>query len=355
MDIQAEIRKILETYGTGSLSMSGPDNAAMRCPFHSKSDGSLERSPSFAMNIATGLYLCHSCGAKGNLFTFFRDIGVPRDEIRFKYQHLIDAAKNNLPAAADPRTAQLIDKHPVDHRVLGLLDYCPNDLLRAGFTEETLQSFEVGFDRWHMRTTYPIRDIAGQLVAISGRAIDADNYPRYKIYNKEYAVWGLPPRENWERSNVLYNAWRLYADLYHARTPAEIILVEGFKACMWVHQAGLTSVSALLGHYLTQPQRWILDGLGGTIYMFLDNNWQGWHGCEQAALQLAHGTDVRVILYPERLKDDDDAQPDSCTVEEIREQKARAIDFWAFRALRRQLHRETNTLRDPHIERRRTS
>jgi len=28
------------------------------------------------MNVSTGLFLCHSCGAKGNLYTFFRDLGI---------------------------------------------------------------------------------------------------------------------------------------------------------------------------------------------------------------------------------------------------------------------------------------
>lgn len=332
MDVTFEIQNIIQTYLTG-VGHTGPENLSARCPFHKKADGSMEKSPSFAMNTRTGLYLCHSCGAKGNLFTFFRDLGMPREEIKLRYQSLIDAAKNNLPVAQSPISAELISKSPIDHRLLGLLDYCPNDLLQAGFTEKTLKDFEVGFDQWHMRTTYPIRDLAGQLVAISGRTV-IDAKPRYKFYDKEFLVWNLPPRDGWLRGNVLYNAWRLYSNLYNSTDPSEIILVEGFKACMWVHQAGFTNVAALLGHYLTDPQRWIVEDLGGTVYMFLDNNWQGWHGCEQAGLKLAKAMNVKVILYPERLKDDDKAQPDSCTPEEIRYQKENAIDFWKFRALR---------------------
>ena len=290
------------------------------------------------MNVQTGLYFCHSCGAKGNLFTFFRDLGMPRQEIQLNFEQLIEAAKTNLPAAKNPITAQLIDKNPIDHRLLGLLDYCPNDLVQAGFWHSTLKYFEIGFDQWHLRTTYPIRDLAGQLVAISGRAVSADNHPRYKIYNKEYMVWGLQPRADWEKGNVLYNAWQNYSAIYHRSEPTDLIVVEGFKACMWVHQAGLPTVTALLGDHMTEQQQWIIEdmvgGGGGYVYMFLDNNWQGWRGCDRAGARLARSSKVRVMMYPERLQDVEEAQPDSCTPEEILYQKERAIDFYSFRAMR---------------------
>lgn len=335
MDVGYEIEQVIRTHLTG-VGHTGPDNFSARCPFHFKSDGSQERSASFAMNRHTGLYLCHSCGAKGNLYTFFRDLGLPRTEIQLNYQPLIDAAKSNLPAIQDPLKAEVFDKNPLDHRVLGLLDYEPTDLVQSGFSSETLRHFDVGFDRWHYRTTYPIRDLGGSLVAISGRSVHEGVQPRYKIYDKEYLAWGLPQREGWKRGNVLYNGHRLWG-LYLSRERPEIILVEGFKACMWVHQAGLTNVGALLGHYLSQPQMWILEDLtsgGGYVYMFLDNNWQGWHGCETAGRQLARSTKVKVMMYPERLREDDSAQPDSCTPEEIHHAKETAIDFYSFRAMR---------------------
>jgi len=335
MDVDYEIEQVLRAHVHG-IGKSGPDNITGRCPFHRKADGSEEKSPSFAMSTRNGLYFCHSCGAKGNLYTFFRDLGIPRQEITLQYQNLIDAAKDNLSGPINATKAEIFDKNPLDHRVLGMLDYEPNDLRESGFTSETLRHFEVGFDRWHCRTTYPIRDLGGSLVAISGRSV-IGAMPRYKIYDKEYMVWGLPQREGWQRGNVLYNGHRLYG-LYHQREPVDIFVVEGFKACMWVHQAGHTNVGALLGHYMTEPQRWILEDLtgggGGTVYMFLDNNWQGWHGCETAGRQLAKSVKVKVCMYPARLRDDDKAQPDSCTPEELWQLKETAVDFYSFRAMR---------------------
>src|SRR5688572_15827069 len=225
MDVRYEIENLIRAQLSG-VGRTGPNDLSARCPFHRKSDGSQERSPSFAMALDTGLYFCHSCGAKGNLYTFFRDLGMERQEIELNYKNLIDAAKGNLPAAKDPIRAEIFDKNPLDHRLLGLLDYEPNDLRQAGFTSETLKHFEVGFDQWHFRTTYPIRDLGGSLVAISGRSVNGA-VPRYKVYNKEYMTWGLPPRDEWQRGNVLYNGHRLYS-LYQSRDPVDIIVVEGF-------------------------------------------------------------------------------------------------------------------------------
>jgi DNA primase len=283
------------------------------------------------MHLSTGLYLCHACGAKGNLYTFFKDLGVPRQEILNNYKLLLDAAKEHLPAAKNPIKAELFDKNPIDHKLLGLLDYVPHDLLRAGFTEQTLQTFDVGFDRWHMRVTYPIRDLGGQLVAISGRTV-IDQQPRYKIYTDEYKVWDLPPRESWGKANVLYNAWRCYADLYHRTQGGEIVIVEGFKACMWAHQCGIGNVAALMGDHMSEQHQWIIEDTGATVYLFLDNNDAGWKGCMRAGRALRPSMNVRVILYPERLRQDDKAQPDSLTPEEIQRAKEQSLDFWDFRA-----------------------
>ena len=41
------------------------------CPFHDESN------PSFSMNLETGLYLCHSCGDKGNAYQFAEAMNHP--------------------------------------------------------------------------------------------------------------------------------------------------------------------------------------------------------------------------------------------------------------------------------------
>ena len=329
MDVEYEIQQIVDRY-VGRSGRSGANNISAPCPFHTRADGTPERNPSFAINVSTGLYICHSCGASGNLYGFLRDMGVAKTTIESTYRSIIDEASKNLPPPQDYRTAQLADKSPIDDRVLGLFDYCPKDLLDDGFRPDVLRHFEIGFDRWHYRDTYPIRDLTGKLTAINGRSVTGAQ-PRHKIYDTEYKVWSMPERTGWQKSNVLYNAHSIYQSVYNDVKPSYVVVVEGFKACIWLWQAGISNVVALMGHNLSLPQQWILEAMGARVYFFLDNNWQGWSGVSKAGPRLSKTRWVKVITYPDRLIDDEDAQPDDCTPDEIHERIAGALDLYDHR------------------------
>lgn len=284
------------------------------------------------MSTVNGVYFCHACHAKGSLRTFLNNIGLPRSVVDQKYAVLLEEAKNATPTPPNPLKPGVFDLPPISDSFLGLLDFLPESLLSDGYYASTLRVFEVGWDRWHQRITYPIRDIRGELVAVSGRAIQPGIRPRYKIYDREYSTWGLPQRWGWDKRYVLYNAHVVYPSLSLQRKDAiHLIVVEGFKAAMWVHQAGLTDVVALLGTYLSWEQRWILERISGTVYLFLDNNLAGLQGTIEAGMQLTScSIDVRVIEYPQRLINEERAQPDDLTPDEIWEQYADAPSFYAW-------------------------
>src|SRR5262249_45476001 len=124
MDVRHEIMQLAQAH-LSRVRHSGPDNITAVCPYHMKADGSRERNPSFAMNINTGLYFCHTCGAKGNLYTFLKDLGLDKYSIQTGYQQLVDAAKSNLPPPPDPINARLVSNNPIEPALLGLFDYCP--------------------------------------------------------------------------------------------------------------------------------------------------------------------------------------------------------------------------------------
>ena len=86
---------------------------------------------------------------------------------------------------------------------------------------------------------------------------------------------------------------------------------------MWVFQAGLKNVVALLGSYMSEEHRWILERIGAPVYLFLDNNAPGRRGSIHSAEALSRSLDVHVVNYPSRLVDDEDAQPDDCFAEEV--------------------------------------
>ncbi len=325
MDTSSDIRAIAEQF-LRKVRKSGPENVMALCPFHVKADGTEERHPSFAMSLTNGLWFCHSCQASGNLFTFLRDIGLSRHEIDFKYRGTIDAAERNSKPRLDPLNAGVVSHNPIEEGLLGLFDNCPISLLNDGFREETLRHFGIGFDDKHVRVTYPIRDVAGNLVGISGRSM-ADTWPKYKIYDKEYEVFGLPARLNWDKSSVLWHADVVYPQLFFQSNPSYIAIVEGFKACMWLWQCGIKNTVALLGTYLSPQQQWILERMGAPVYLFLDNNAAGFKGMLKAGDKLIRSLPLNVIEYPARLAEDDDAQPDSLTEQEVVEQWHKALPY----------------------------
>ncbi len=315
MDLQNEVFQLARKF-LRKVRRSGPNDVMAICPFHLKADGSEEKTPSFAMSLATGLFFCHACQEKGNLFTFLRNIGVPRDVIERGYRFLIDSAASNLPSTPDPLRPKIFSQAPIEEALLGIFENCPVELLNAGFSMETLYAFEVGFDEAHGRITFPLRDLNGKLVGISGRnppGID----PKYKVYTEEYKVWKLEPRAEPDKRFLLWNADKLYQSLYFSPPHEPLVIVEGFKACMWVRQAGIKNVVALLGSYMSWEQRWIIERIGAPVIIFLDNNYAGRRGTVKMADVLKQTMNVGIALYPPRLEDDDKAQPDSCAPEEI--------------------------------------
>lgn len=327
MDVSAEVLGVANQY-LKKVRRSGPDDIMAICPFHMKVDGTEERNPSFAMSLSKGLYFCHACQSKGNLLTFLRELGVSRTLIERQYRFLIDEAAKNLPPPPDPLRVKVWELTPVDESVLGLFEYYPTQLLDAGFTKETLYHFEVGYDQWHQRITYPLRDIKGVLVGISGRATLEDQVPRYKVYTREYGLWRLPIRDEPDKRCLLWNAHQVYPQVY-MRPPNDsvVVVVEGFKAAMWLWQSGIKNVVALLGSYLSWEQMWLLERLGARVLLFLDNNYAGRNGTIKAADLLTNSLNVGIVEYPPRLIEDEDAQPDSCTPDEVNEQVANAPTY----------------------------
>lgn len=266
---------------------TGNDDIMAICPFHSKAGGQDEKNPSFSMNIYSGLWYCHSCHCRGNLYTFLRDLGMPRGEIELRFRGALDEAQKYAPPKPDPLTPlEPVKGEPLEESFLGLFDFCPQQLIDEGFTQDILQKFDVGFDEKHMRITFPLRDLRGRLVGISGRSVNGAE-PRYKVYDWEYQDFGLPVRKT-EKRALLYNAHSILPQFAFEHDPGSryVVVVEGFKACLRVAQAGIHNVVALLGSFMAEEQRWVLERLGCPVLLMLDNNDAGRRGQLDAGKRL---------------------------------------------------------------------
>jgi DNA primase len=298
---------------------TGDSNIIAVCPFHDDSD------PSFAMSTVTGLWICYACGAKGNLKQFLDRLEIDRQTIQLKHGEALKKVRNNRKPEANP-TASLTTKDPLPEEILGLFNMCPTSLLDAGFEESTLRFFEIGFDKLHMRVTYPMRDLKGQLLGINGRTVEEDeDIPRYKVYTKEYEAWGMPPRNVVNKSLLLWNAHNLYPYIKFLKTPEFVVLVEGYKACMWVHQGGFPDVMAVQGRSLSKEQKWILEKIGCPVYLMFDNNEAGWGGMGKAGEDLSKSMLVKIVQYEAE-------QPDGVPQNEVSTTVRNAVEFRKFKS-----------------------
>lgn len=297
----------------GRLRRAGGDNASAACPFHGTKTGT-----PFSINLSNGLWHCFTCHERGNLYTLLRAFGMGRQAIEYHHGTLVSALRGQSSPGFDPIRPKVWVEEPLPDVTLGLFDYCPTPLLEQGFSEEMLRDLDIGFDEKHLRMTFPLRDLDGALLGISGRTVIGED-PKYKVYTKEYEAFGLPGRSHPNKDIVLWNVHRVYPAQFLSEEPEPIVVVEGFKACMRMLQHGFRNTVAVLGTYLSPPHRWILERMGGPVYLMLDNDGPGRHATYLSGLSIT-GLPTRVVPYHQ-------PQPDELTQEEAAEAVASAIPW----------------------------
>lgn len=112
-----------------------------------------------------------------------------------------------------------------------------------GISDEVIKIFELGTYTDHkgvVRGSVPIRDDMGRLVSISGRRVDGDEEPRYRLLYE------------FQKSDILYNLNNAlnFKDVYNDT----IIIVEGFKALWAVFSCGFPNVVAVMGKSISSAQ-----------------------------------------------------------------------------------------------------
>jgi DNA primase len=316
--------------------MSGENNIGGPCPFHK--DGQ-EQTPSFYMNVNSGVYYCHSCGAKGTLVQFLKAMRTSTSEI--------DRILGDMEPESRQATQKRVygpDLNKAEHRLneglLGVFDYCPVDLVDDGFDETTLRTLEVGFDKHQQRITFPIRDLHGHLVGISGRAVDGA-FPRYKVYKSKdvlrYAPDDHEVKARYKRYDIkshhyIWNMHNVYPGLFMGDINT-LVIVEGYKACIWMIQHGVDNCVALQGSKMSLQQKRILSRIDATILIFLDHDKAGVLGTNDIVLQLTRlGKRVLICPYPHYVEGK--VQPDDLDEEEVMDALEGAETFQEWRSRR---------------------
>lgn len=284
----------------GQVSPGGPNNVMACCPFHVNKHGQRESHPSFGFNTYNGLWNCYSCGERGNLRQLLFKLGVGGDgPLSTHWQSIIEELKARAPLHL-PREGYWLRPFPEDKVIpessLGLFMFAPKQMLLWGFQKELLRQEDVGYDRHHRRITFPLRDYIGQLVGFSGRALLEGDNPRYKVYDqKEYAALGMPLLDPPAKGQLLWGYHQAVAVLQQ-QPNQPVVWVEGFKARLWCVQHGLPATIALLGSSMSEEQQHLLERIGGTHYLFLDNDGAG-EKKYAIASRLSKSSDIRIPIY----------------------------------------------------------
>lgn len=303
--IDSEVRRIAEEY-LENVRSDGSENISASCPFH-VTDNPRGYSRTFGMSLTRGVWNCFSCKESGNLYTFLRKMQVGARAMKRNYGALLDELRKQQPSDKKKKAVRI---QTIPEHILGAFDYCPEELLEAGFEQNTLKKFDVGYDRERNRVTYPVRTINGDLVGIIGkREDDKRKYMPYTQELEQYSVSVKPP----PIGRLLWNAHRVLPEVLLSPFIEPVILVEGYKACMWVHQAGYTRVVHPFGSGLTDEQAELLQELGTEAVIMFDGDKAGMYGTIKAGNKLRSSMLVRVAQLMET------HQPDDLAVEDIEE------------------------------------
>ncbi len=303
------------------------------CPFHS------EKTPSFTVNDDKGFYHCFGCGAHGDIVSFImqadgdsfvdaarrlaEEAGVPLPTItperraaegrRIERLQLLETAcrwyqnQLNSPAgkpALQYLTARGLDRDAIEDFRIG---YAPagRGLLaaalagQAGAREADL--VDVGLvkqqehgspprDYFFDRIIVPIADDRNRVIAFGGRSL-GNRQPKYL---------NSPDNLLFHKGKTLYNEARAKNS---ARTPAELLVVEGYMDVIALHQGGFPNTVAPLGTAMTEQQLSRLWRLVDEPVMCFDGDTAGrraaLRAAERALPLLVPGKSLRFVTLPD--------------------------------------------------------
>ena len=277
------------------------------CPFHN------EKSGSFYVWPDTGTWRCFGCNEGGDLFSFVqkRDNLDFRDALRFLGERAGVTIEEQ--ARPDPTVRQERDRlqailesmalyyraalmgeagaagsrlhgrarHRAGHRRAVRARLLRQQRTRPGAPPDPgrLQPSRSAsrparsarprtataiYDRFRDRLIFPIRDVEGRAIGFGGRAMRADQQPKYL---------NSPQTEIFDKGANLYALDQARDDDPEA---GAAIVVEGYMDALMAHQAGFTNVVATLGTAMTERHVQVLRRQSAReIMLCLDNDAAG--------------------------------------------------------------------------------
>jgi DNA primase len=325
-------------------------NLLGNCPFHN------EKSPSFTVSPAKGIYKCFGCGKAGNSVNFVMEhehYSYP-EALRYlagKFGIEIEEEEqtDEQKAATDEReslyivsnyAAKYFNKQLLESdegKAIGLSYF-----LERGYREDIIETFQLGyspdawtaftdeaekaghnikfldksgltivkgekkFDRFKGRVMFPIHNLSGRVLGFGGRILKAND--------KAAKYLNSPESEIYHKSNVLYG---IYTAKKAISKEDICYLVEGYTDVISMYQAGVENVVASSGTSLTEGQIRLISRFTPNITILYDGDAAGLKASFRGIdMILQEGMNVRVVLFPEG--EDPDSYAKAHTTEELK-------------------------------------
>lgn len=303
------------------------------CPFHN------EKTPSFTVSPAKGIFKCFGCGKGGNAVNFIME------HEHYSYPEALKfvAKKYNIEIEEEEQSPEQLERlgamESLFHVSTFAQKYFTNSiqnteegkaiglsyLKERGFSSEIIEKFQIGYcpdsfdgfsdhalkngykrehliksglsikgdnkiyDRFKARVIFPIHNLTGKVIGFGGRILSSEkskakyvNSPDSDIYNKSKVLYGI----FYARTAILKND-RCY-------------LVEGYTDVIALHQVGIENVVASSGTSLTTDQIKLIKRFTPNITILYDGDAAGIKASFRGIdMILEEGLNVKILLFPE--------------------------------------------------------
>ena len=302
------------------------------CPFHN------EKTPSFTVSPAKGIFKCFGCGQAGN------SVGFVMEHEQLSYPEALKylAKKYSIEVVETEQTDEQITLKNERDSMLIVSNYAQkyfSNILHKhqegkaiglsyfkerGFSKETIEKFQLGysleqrdaltneaikkgyklkyltavglsidknnyrFDRFAGRVMFPIHSLSGSTIGFGGRILKTDK--------KTAKYLNSPESELYHKSNILYG-------IYFAKKSivknTKCYMVEGYTDVISMHQAGIENVVASSGTSLTENQISLVKRFTENLTILYDGDDAGIKASFRGIdMILEQGMNVKVVLFP---------------------------------------------------------
>lgn len=302
------------------------------CPFHN------EKTPSFNVNPARGIFKCFGCGEAGDAIRF-----VMKHE-SYSYPEALRflAGKYNVDIEEEAESPEMAEERSEREGLMNLMSFAGNFfhkqlletekgiaiglsyLRERDFNPSTIETFQLGYapdtwdelmkaaleggysteqllktgliienegrtyDRYRGRVIFPITNASGRIIAFGGRILGAAD--------KTAKYINSPETDLYQKNKVLYG-------LHLARTSISKVdncfLVEGYTDVISLHQAGVTNVVSSSGTSLTVDQARLIRRYTNNVTILYDGDQAGIKASLRGIdIFLENDCNVKVVLLP---------------------------------------------------------